>query len=173
MRLTNRLVDLVEEGIDVAIRMGTLEDSSLIRRHLGQIPYVVCASPDYLKTYGTPTTPHELVHHNCLRFINSGHPLPWKFFMNETVQEIVVSGNFNSDNGYVLRTAALSGLGIIYVLRFQVEADLRHECLHSLFATELLPSRVVQAVFTHRRHLSPRVQVLLEFLAAQTANRSR
>ena len=73
LRLTDRFVDLVEEGIDVAIRMGSLEDSSLIVRHLGKIPYVVCASPEYLKTQGVPTAPSELMHHKCLRFINSGH----------------------------------------------------------------------------------------------------
>ncbi len=169
LRLTDRLVDLVEEGIDVAIRMGTLEDSSLIRRHLGEISYVVCASPDYLKTYGVPITPEDLSQHNCLRFINSGHPLPWRFLSDGTMQEIPVTGNFSSDNGYVLRSTALAGLGIIYVLRFQVESDLRSERLRSLFDEAILPSRVVQAVFTHRRNLSPRVQVFLEFLTAQMA----
>ena len=98
-----------------------------------------------------------------------GHPLPWKFLTNETVQEIQVSGNFDSDNGYVLRSAALSGLGIIYVLRFQVEADLRSKRLSLLLKDESLPSRVIQAVFTHRRNLSPRVQVFLEFLTARSA----
>ena len=169
LRLTDRLVDLVEEGIDVAIRMGTLEDSSLIRRHLGKIAYVVCASPEYLKMHGVPTTPEDLRHHNCLQFINSGHPLPWRFLINGTMQEISVSGSFYSDNGYALRSNALAGLGIIYVLRFQVESDLCSQRLRSLFDGAILPSRVVQAVFTHRRNLSPRVQVFLEFLTAQTA----
>lgn len=169
LRLTDRFVDLVEEGIDVAIRMGTLEDSNLILRHLGKIPYVVCASPEYLNTHGIPTTPSALSHHNCLRFINSGHPLPWRFLLNGTMQEIAVSGSFSSDNGYVLRTMALTGLGIIYVLRFQVESDLRTNRLRSLFQHEMLPSRAVQAVFTHRRNLSPRVQVFLEFLTDQVA----
>jgi len=169
LRLTDRFIDLVEESIDVAIRMGTLNDSSLIRRYLGEIPYVVCASPDYLKAHDTPTMPEELLNHNCLRFISNGHPLPWRFLTNETAPEIPVSGNFDSDNGYVLRSAALAGLGIIYVLRFQVEADLRDKQLTLLFDNQLMPSRIVQAVFTHRRNLSPRVQTFLEFLTAQSA----
>jgi LysR family transcriptional regulator, regulator for bpeEF and oprC len=164
----DRFVDLVEESIDVAIRMGRLDDSSLIRRHLGEIPYVVCASSTYLKAHGVPKTPEELLNHNCLRFISNGHPLPWKFLTSETVREIPVSGNFDSDNSYILRSAALSGLGIIYVLRFQVESDLRSRCLSILLEDELLPNRVVQAVFTHRRNLSPRVQAFLEFLTAQS-----
>lgn len=169
LRLTDRFVDLVEESIDVAIRMGTLDDSSLILRHLGEIPYVVCASSTYLKAHGVPTVLEELLNHNCLRFISNGHPLPWKFLTHETVQEIPVSGSFDSDNGYVLRSAALAGLGIIYVLRFQVEADLRNKHLTSLFDNQLMLSRIVQAVFTHRRNLSPRVQAFLEFLTAQSA----
>jgi len=170
LRLTDRFVDLVEESIDIAIRMGTLEDSSLIRRHLGEISYVVCASPTYLKAHGAPATLEELLDHNCLRFISNGHPLPWKFLTNETVQEVTVSGSFDSDNGYVLRSAALSGLGIIYVLRFQVESDLYSNRLTSLFNDKSLPSRVVQAIFTHRRNLSPRVQAFLEFLTAQSTH---
>jgi len=75
LRLTDRFVDLVEESIDVAIRMGTLDDSSLILRHLGEIPYVVCASSTYLKAHGVPTVLEELLNHNCLRFISNGHPL--------------------------------------------------------------------------------------------------
>jgi LysR family transcriptional regulator, regulator for bpeEF and oprC len=173
LRLTDRFVDLVEESIDVAIRMGTLDDSSLIRRHLGEIPYVVCASSTYLKTHGVPTTPEDLLNHNCLRFISNGLPLPWRFLANGTVREIPVSGNFDSDNGYVLRSAALSGLGIIYVLRFQVESDLHSKRLSILLEDKLLPSRVVQAVFTHRRNLSPRVQAFLEFLATQSIQRLR
>ncbi|MBW4471353.1 MAG: LysR family transcriptional regulator [Stenomitos rutilans HA7619-LM2] len=168
LRLTDRFVDLVEESIDVAIRMGTLDDSSLIRKHLGEIPYVVCASPTYLEAHGVPTTPEELLNHNCLRFISSGHPLPWRFLTNATEQEIPVSGNFDSDNGYVLRSAALAGLGIIYVLRFQVESDLRSKRLSVLLEGEQLPSRMVQAVFTHRRNLSPRVQAFLEFLTTRS-----
>jgi LysR family transcriptional regulator, regulator for bpeEF and oprC len=169
LRLTDRFVDLVEESIDVAIRMGRLEDSSLIRRHLGEIPYVVCASSTYLKTHGVPTEPKELLDRNCLRFMSNGHPLPWTFLTHGSTQDIPVSGNFDSDNGYVLRSAALSGLGITYVLRFQVESDLRSNRLTLLFNDESLPRQVVQAVFTHRRNLSPRVQVFLEFLAARFA----
>lgn len=169
LRLTDRFVDLVNEGIDVAIRLGTLEDSSLIRRHLGKTRYAVCASSAYFKTYGVPATPEELVNHNCLRYVSNGHPLPWTFVLNGVLQEIPVTGTFDSDNGDALRVAALSGLGIIHVLSFQVEADVRSKRLKLLFTDMLTPGPVVQAVFTPQRNLSLRVRVLLEFLAAQSA----
>lgn len=169
LRLSDRFVDLVEEGIDVAIRMGTLEDSSLIRKHLGEVSYVVCASPAYLKTHGTPKTPEELVTHNCLRFVSNGHPLPWTFVDNGELRDISVTGTLDSDNGDVLRLAALSGVGIIRVLRFQVETDLRSKRLRELVNDQSLPSRVIQALYTHKRNLSPRVQAFLEFLVTQSA----
>jgi LysR family transcriptional regulator, regulator for bpeEF and oprC len=167
LRLTDRFADLVEEGIDVAIRMGTLNDSSLIRQHLGEVPFVVCASPTYLEKYGIPKTPEELVNHNCLRFVSKGHPQPWTFIANNELYELPVSGTFDSDNADVLRTAALSSVGIIQVFQFHIESDLGNGSLLSLFEEDVIPKRMIQAVFTHKRHLSRRVQVFLEFLAAQ------
>ncbi|MEM8808118.1 MAG: LysR family transcriptional regulator, partial [Cyanobacteria bacterium P01_G01_bin.38] len=82
LRLSDRLVDLVTEGIDVAIRLGDLEDSSLIRRHLGESPLIPCASPDYLKAHGTPLSPQDLVHHNCMRYVFDGQPLSWEFWLD-------------------------------------------------------------------------------------------
>ncbi len=79
LRLSDRKVDLVEEGIDVAIRLGDLEDSSLILRHLGQTRFVLCASPTYLNAHGVPETPEDLVKHNCLRYVSKGHPVAWEF----------------------------------------------------------------------------------------------
>ena len=164
LRLSDRLVDLVAEGIDVAIRLGDLEDSSLIRRHLGQAPFVLCASPDYLKARGMPTTPEDLIHHNCMRYVFDGRPLAWEFLIKGTWQTIPVNGSFNSDNGEALKNAALAGLGIAQLLRFQVRDELETQQLIVLLPGQLLPGLVIQAVFTHRRNLSPRVQVFLEFI---------
>ncbi len=168
LRLTDSFVDLIEEGIDVAIRIGNLADSSLIRRHLGTTRYAVYASPNYLEKYGTPATPEELIHHNCLRYVsrvNTGHPLPWQFVDRGVLKEIPVKGNFDSDNVDSLIVAALSGLGIIYVLNFHVEAEIGGDRLKLLFADRLPSGPIIQAVFTHQRHLSPKVRVLLEFLS--------
>ncbi len=181
LRLTERLVDLVTEGIDVAIRVGDLEDSSLIRRHLGQaqfvlcvspnylqthgIPIVLCVSPNYLQTHGIPITPIELVEHNCMRYLFNGQPLPWEFQIDDTWQTIPVHSSFNSDSGEALKNAALNGIGIARLLSFHVKEELEAGQLISLFAHQLPPGLAIQAVFTHRRNLSPRVQVFLEFLS--------
>lgn len=170
LRLSDHFVDLVEQGIDVAIRLGTLEDSSLIRRHLGQTRFVLCASPNYLNMHGTPVTPQDLVNHNCLRYISGGHPAPWSLVVNGALQTVPVSGTFDSDNGDALRLAALAGLGITRLLSFQVEADVRSKRLQLLLENQLPPGPVVQAIFTHQRHLSPRVQVFLEFLDSHSVN---
>ena len=164
LRLSDRLVDLVTEGIDLAIRLGDLEDSSLIRRHLGQAPFVLCASPAYLKARGMPRTPADLVHHNCMRYVFDGRPLSWEFWVNGAWQTIPVSSSFNSDNSEALKNATLAGLGIARLLRFQIREELDAKQLISLMPEHVLPKLGVQAVFTHQRNLSPRVQVFLEFL---------
>ena len=169
LRLTDRCVDLVVEGIDVALRMGELPDSRLIRRHLGRAEFVLCASPSYLETHGTPATPEDLRHHNCLRYVYDGQPLPWQFEIDGILRTIPVNGTLNSDNGPVLKTAALAGLGITSLFDFQAIDELESQQLVSLFPHLMPPGLVVQAVFTHRRHLSPRVQVFLDFIAERYA----
>lgn len=165
LQLTERVVDLVTEGIDVAIRLGDLKDSSLIRRHLGKAEFVLCASPEYLKTYGQPAIPADLVHHNCMRYNFDGQPLPWEFLIDDIWQIIPVSGSFNSDSGEALRNAVLNGLGFARLLSYHIQEELDNGQLVSLFADQMPPGLTTQAVFTHRRNLSPRVQVFLEFLS--------
>lgn len=165
LRLTERLVDLVTEGIDVAIRLGDLEDSSLIRRHLGQAKFILCVSPGYLAKHGTPATPLELVNHNCMRYLFNGQPLPWDFLIDGTWQVVPVSGSFNSDSGEALKNAALNGIGIARLLSFHIKEEVEAGQLLSLFADQLPAGLATQAVFTHQRNLSPRVQVFLEFLS--------
>ncbi|EKU98695.1 transcriptional regulator [Leptolyngbya sp. PCC 7375] len=165
LQLTERLVDLVAEGIDVAIRLGDLEDSSLIRRHLGYAQFILCASPGYLQKYGNPATPKDLVQHNCMRYLFNGQPLPWEFLIDGVWQIIPVRSSFNSDSGESLKNAALSDLGIVRMLSFHVKEELKTGQLVPLFFEQLPPGLATQAVFTHRRNLSPRVQVFLEFLS--------
>ena len=166
LRLTERLVDLVVEGVDVAIRLGELEDSSLIRKYLGQARFILCVSPGYLHQHGLPATPEDLVNHNCMRYLFNGEPLPWEFCIGGVWRSVSVSGSFNSDSGEALKNAALSGIGIARLLSFHVQEELETGQLLSLFSAQLPPGLATQAVFTHRRNLSPRVQVFLEFLSA-------
>lgn len=166
LRLSDRLVDLVAEGVDVAIRLGELEDSSLIRTHLGRARLALCASPNYLDKYGRPTTPQELLHHNCLRYVFNGRPVSWEFLIEESFQSVPVSGNFNADNGEVLKQAAIAGIGIARLFSFQIQKEIKEQQLEPLLLSKLPFGFTVQALFTHQRHLSPRVRVFLEFLKA-------
>ena len=166
LQLTERIVDLVTEGIDVAIRLGDLKDSSLIRKHLGIARFVLCVSPEYLETHGQPATPADLVHHNCMRYNFDGQPLSWDFRIDGTWQTIPIRGSFNSDSGEALKNAVLNGLGCARLLSFHVQEELENRQLVSLFAEQMPPGLITQAVFTHRRNLSPRVQAFLEFLSA-------
>ena len=165
LQLSDRLVNLAAEGIDLAIRLGDLQDSSLIRRHLGRTQLVACASPAYLATHGTPQSPQDLVHHNCMCYLFEGHPQPWEFLIEGEWQAIPVSGSLNSDNGEALKHATLAGIGLARLLGFQAQADIRQGRLIPLFLPQTPPGLAVQAVFTHRRNLSPRVQVMLDFLS--------
>ncbi|MEM1256331.1 MAG: LysR family transcriptional regulator [Cyanobacteria bacterium P01_H01_bin.21] len=166
LQLTERIVDLVTEGVDVAIRLGDLKDSSLIRRHLGTAAFVLCVSPNYLETHGQPTTPADLMNHNCMCYNFDGQPLAWEFLIDGTWQTVPISGSFNSDSGESLKNAVLNGLGFARLLSFHVQEELENGQLVSLFADQMPPGLATQAVFTHRRNLSPRVQVFLEFLSA-------
>ncbi|MEO1590733.1 MAG: LysR family transcriptional regulator [Cyanobacteria bacterium J06632_22] len=164
LRLSDRLVNLVNENIDVALRLGSPADSSLIRQHLGETQLTLCASPDYLAHQGTPQTPEDLIHHNCMRYVFESQPLPWEFWLDNAWHTIPVTGSLNSDNGDILRQAALAGMGFARLLDFQIRAELQSGALVALFPDQMPPGLPIQAVFVHKRHLSPRVQVFLDFM---------
>ncbi|MEM8806141.1 MAG: substrate binding domain-containing protein, partial [Cyanobacteria bacterium P01_G01_bin.38] len=133
-------------------------------------PLIPCASPDYLKAHGTPLSPQDLVHHNCMRYVFDGQPLSWEFWLDGGWQTISTHSSFNSDNSEALKNAALAGLGIARLLSFQIREELERQQLITLLPDQGHPRLTIQAVFTHRRNLSPRVQVFLEFLTAYCVN---
>ncbi|MEM8502736.1 MAG: LysR family transcriptional regulator [Cyanobacteria bacterium P01_D01_bin.1] len=166
LRLSDRFVDLAAEGIDVAIRFGDLKDSSLIRRYLGQPKFILCASSGYLAAHGVPTVPEDLTKHNCMRYVFDGQPLSWEFLVDGAWQTIAVEGSFYSDNSEALKAAAIAGLGIARLLEYQAKAALESQQLIKVLSDQKLTGLTVQALFTHRRNLSPRVQVFLQFIDA-------
>ena len=101
-----------------------------------------------------------------MRYLFNGQPLPWEFWIDGTWQAIPDQGSFNSDSGEALKNAALKGIGIVRLLSFHVKEELETGQLLSLFAEQLPPGLAIQAVFTHRRNLSPWVKVFLDFLSA-------
>ena len=165
--LTDRFVDLVEEGWDLAIRLGTLRDSSLIARRLAPASIVLCGSPDYLDRHGVPKTIADLATHNCL-----GYTMPslasadhW-FFGADGSLAAPITGNLRANNGDALRAAALAGQGLIYQPTFLVGEDLRAGrlvCIH--LDVGPFPFGSVYAVYGPSRHVPAKVRSLIDFLA--------
>jgi DNA-binding transcriptional LysR family regulator len=160
-------VDLVEEGYDIAVRIGRLPDSSLVARRLTPCRLAVCASPAYLARHGAPRVPQDLRHHNCLLYAYSNRPDSWEFQGKAGEVEVRLSGNFMANNGDVLLGAALAGQGIIQQPTFIVGDALRDGRLVRLLPGWRLRSIDVHAVYPSARHLSPKVRGFVDFLAAR------
>ncbi len=168
LSLRESFVDLVAAGLDLAIVVGSLDDSSLISRRLATVDLLVCASPRYLHKFGTPTTPSELKQHNCL--VNFSHPPTdeWPFrHADGTMETVKVKGTMQSNVADALHMAALKGLGLALLPAYMVGTDLFSRRLRVVLG-ELRPLPVeILAVYPHRRHLSPKVRTFVDFLAAR------
>ncbi|MCM2680684.1 LysR family transcriptional regulator [Echinimonas agarilytica] len=165
MSLDNRFVDPVEEGVDLVIRTGHLEDSSLIARHIIDSQWVVCASPRYLEQHGSPKTPVDLANHNCFSYVRQvAGGNNWQFrsvFETYTVQ---ISGSFSTDNAAALRKAALSGFGIVYVPKCLVHLDVVNGCLITLFGTQVAKNLGVYAIHPFVKKTPRKVSLLIDHI---------
>jgi DNA-binding transcriptional LysR family regulator len=165
--LNDRYVDLVEEGWDLAIRIGNLSDSSLVIRRIASCRTVVCAAPSYLAAHGVPRTLSDLAGHNCLGYTlgrSSGHG-KW-MFGSKGETPIAVAGHLRANNGDALRAAAVAGQGIIYQPTFIVADDLREGTLVALALDR--PMQELDGVYTvypPERHPAAKVRVFIDFLA--------
>lgn len=168
---TDRMVDLVAEQIDVAIRTGQLGDSSLVARRICESRRVICASPAYLARHGAPEVPADLARHNCMTVTTVPHLHAWPFVTPEGINRMMVSGDFMSDSADALRAMAISGQGIIRLARFLVAADLAAGRLVQLLGAfehpEVFP---ISAVMPPGRHRAPRVRAFVEFLVEKFSN---
>lgn len=163
--LSNDPVDFVEQGIDVAIYSGPLPDSSLIARRLISSPWIICGSALYLEKRGTPRTPADLVHHNCLNFTHRTHWNNWPLQEHGEVTAIAANGNMGANQGDMLLELARHGVGLVRLAQFHVGEDLRQKRLLPLL--EKYQSHIEEPLFMvyqSRRHLSPRVQAFLAFM---------
>ncbi|MBE2261032.1 MAG: LysR family transcriptional regulator [Rhodobacteraceae bacterium] len=161
--LTDRVVDLVNEGVDCAVRIGEMADSSLASSKLGEMRRVVVASPDYLARHGVPLTPAELSDHNCLSLDQQRGWTLRDTAAGEAVQR-KVSGNFECNDGAVLHEWALAGKGLAWRSVWEVGDDLRRGRLRSLLDDYAAPPVGIYAVFPQRRHLPLRVRLFIDQL---------
>lgn len=163
LNLSDRLVDLVNENIDCAIRIGELTDSSLVSVRLGEMRRMVVASPAYLVAHGVPREPADLVGHNCLSL---GQQRGWLFKHPQTgeVETLKVGGVFECNDGAVLHDWALAGRGLAWRSLWEAGQDLKEGRLTSVLDAWQAPPLGIYAVFPQRRHLPLRVRLFIDLL---------
>lgn len=162
---TERRVDLVDEGVDLAVRIGALDDSSLIARKLGISNRYVLASADYLARRGRPSSPAELREHDCLMFSYQTTGTSWVFREEGEDVSVRVSGRLTANTGEALVAAACAGVGIVWLPDFLVADELRSGRLVNVFPDRLDPGLPIWAVYPHSRHLAPKVRLFVDHLA--------
>ena len=168
IRLDDRFVNLVEDGIDVAVRIGLLTDSSLVARKLGLTRAVACASPAYLAEHGEPQSPEDLATHDCLIYSYLANANVWRFLSREGREiPVAVTGTLRINNGIVLAEAALAGRGVLVTPSFYVAPMLRDGRLRRVLAEYRLPELGIYAVYPQKEHVPPKVRAFIDYLAAR------
>jgi DNA-binding transcriptional LysR family regulator len=163
--LSDRLVDIVNEGIDIAIRIGQLDDSSLVGTKLADNQRVVVASPAYLKMYGNPKHPSQLSHHTCLTFGSSGNQSRgWSFLIDGEQTQMKLSGSVECNDGAVLHDWAIAGQGIAWRSMWEVSEDLKAGRLVTILDEFRPPDNAIYAVFPQRKQMPLRVRMFIDYL---------
>ena len=166
IHVSGRVVNLVEEGIDVALRVGKLEDSSLIERLLMPCGLHVCASPEYLKKYGKPKHPSELATHNCLIYSQLPHPDTWLFRDDQGKEiRIKVNGNLRSGMGSILMNAAQNGSGIFIGPTFMIASALEEGRLETVLDQYTPMTTGLYVVYPKSKLVSAKVRAFVDFIA--------
>ena len=168
--LSDRTVDLVDEGFDLAIRIGPVGQQGLVSRRLGWTGLVCCASPDYLARHAAPQTPDDLAQHECLTYTQIQVPNTWRFETSEGVQQSVrFAPRHRANNGRMLVAWAVAGVGIVNEPDFIVAPEVEAGRLVRLLP-DFKPLRSpISAVYPSRRHLSAKVRAFVDFLAERFA----
>jgi len=174
MNLDDAMVDMVEEGYDVAIRISRLTDSALIAKKLSDFRLVLCATPEFIKIHGTPKSPNDLGDLPCIVDTNLMRRANW-CFLDDDGQEISVPvrGNIEVNSPEVARRAALAGLGMTLVPEFSIENELKSGALVSLLEDRIPSGGGIYAVYPHRRHVPGKVRVFVDFLAQWFKTKSK
>jgi DNA-binding transcriptional LysR family regulator len=165
---SDRYADLVSEGLDAAVRIGHLPDSSLVARRIGEQHLLICASQDYLRRRGTPARPAELASHSCLAFRmpSTGRPRPWQFREGRRTFEWVPETNVVMNDGEALVAAAVAGLGVVQVPDYIAADALRAGRLKEILQRYRAPPLPISVVYPSARSVTPRLRALLRALGA-------
>lgn len=166
LELNDRMVDLVDEGWDLALRIGKMISSSLKARKLTDIEFKLCASPAYIKQYGLPKTMKDLNHHQCLQyslgtFMNRSL---WKFG-KKGEYSMNVNGLLIANNGEILKDAAINGQGIVYMPKFLVHKEINNKQLQSIeLDVPLLQEAALYVIYAPSDYIPPKIRIMIDYL---------
>ena len=166
--VSDRFGDMIEDRLDLAMRMGEVTDASLVVRRSGAAPSVVVAAPSYIERNGKPSTPADLASHTCIVHDVGPGSNVWTFVTSDGSQQFHVSGGFLANDVSVVRMAARSGYGIAMLPLFEVLDDLRSGVLVSMQSEFPPPTTPLSLVYPSRRHLAPRTRIVFEFILEQS-----
>jgi DNA-binding transcriptional LysR family regulator len=164
LTLNDRFIDPLEEGVDVTVRIGTLSDSSLIARRLVPARRVLAAAPEYTARHGAPKVPADLAHHRCLNYGHSSSLQRWQLMQDDKLVSVPIASALCSNNGDVLRAAALKGNGITLLPTFMVGPDIKEGRLQVVLP-HYLPSELgIYALYAPNRYLAAKTRLFVDFL---------
>lgn len=162
---TNK-VDILQKGIDLAIRIGHPKDSSHIVRKITTSQSLICASPTYLKKHGTPTHPNDLISHNCLSYRTAPGKKTWNFSSNNKQLDVPISSTINANSILFLRSMALADMGIVTIPKWIIRDQVKNkELVPILSEYKMVPeSTPINAIYPNKTYLAPKVRVFIDFL---------
>lgn len=173
LMLLDRVVDLLEEGIDIALRIGSLPDSTLIARPLGSVTHYICGSPEYIQKAGLPNSPLELRHHQCIH-LTAIHSAPeWAFYEQGRINKVTISGTFKTNSVEAAIDACRSGLGYGHFLSYQVAELIEEGKLVPVLEEFTGSDTPVNLVYPHSRLLSSRSRVFIDWAQPVLKHRLR
>jgi DNA-binding transcriptional LysR family regulator len=169
MDYSDRRINLIEEGIDLAIRITRRLEAGDVARRLGAIHLQVVAAPEYLARHGRPKKPAELAHHVCLGYTYAGSSQVWQFIVDGQLESFHIHSRLNANNGDVLTEAAAQGLGITCQPDFITESFLQAGRVEAILGDFPTPELGIYAMLPSNRHVPHRVRVLMDYLAERLA----
>ena len=164
LRLSDRMVNLVEDGVDLAVRIGDLADSSLVARHVGEMRRIVVASPGYLKQHGEPKTPQAIASHQTIQFGAAGTAPDWRFFEQGNEIRIMPTPRFSTNSADAAIRYAVQGGGLTRVLTYQAAEAIKSRKLHIVLAKFERPALPIQIVYPTSRLLSAKVRAFIDLV---------
>jgi len=168
---SDHYVDMIEQGVDVCIRSGTVQDSRLVVRRLSPMDFLICGSPDYITAHGRPNNPEEFVDHKWIRFRfgQTGKLMPIRHFKNNEIRDYEPDNSFMVDDGEALAELCASGLGLTQIPHFIARKWLKSKAIVPLFPPLQLEGFGVYVLYPKREYLPLRVRVFIDFLVEQLA----